>query len=69
MRDVGISDIEYLPRAARKEGLCQVGGLRERIGKLRTRVVAALIGTDPRDHAKVRVERAIELLVNRPKSF
>ena len=66
---MGLSNIEYLPRAARKEVPCQVGGLRERIERLRTRVVAALIGTDPQDHEKVKVERAIELLVNRPKSF
>lgn len=60
----------FVKLAARKVVLCQVGGQKERIGRLRIPGVVGLIEIDPRAPEKVRVEKVvIELLENRPKSF
>ena len=61
--------MQFVTHAAHKEGLCQVGGQKERKGRLRIREVVGLIEIDLQDPEKVRVEKVIELLENRPKSY
>ena len=59
----------FLATAALKEERYQVGGRKAGKESLRIREVVGRIETDPRGAEKVRAEKVIKSLENRPKSY